>query len=130
MHPEDVLPSWLQARYPTARVVTELPADLVGSLPVIQVVGIGGRHEGHAWNGSPADFASPNVDLDIFAATRSDARDLAMQIHKDLLTVLPGQTVNGAGVLEVVSILSPLWTPYDNTNVRRFTFTVSLRLKK
>lgn len=132
MNPEPLLVSWLRARYTTTdvkRVSTERPADLTGNLPYVQVVGIGGQDEAMAWGGSPAGFARRNVDLDVYAAGRDAARDLAERIHTDLLDALPGSVVDGVLVITTGSILTPMWTADDNTNVRRFTFAVSLRLQ-
>lgn len=120
-HVESVLVTWLKAAFPTARLCTELPANLADVLPVIQVVGIGGTGDRFA-------FDQPRADVDVYAATRSAARDLAQQVHESLLGDLPGQSVDGTFVLSVREFMSPTWTPYDNTTLRRFTLSVGLRI--
>lgn len=121
MNVEPLLVAWLTPRYLSARVSTERPADLNGALPYVQIVGIGGSSDAYR-------FSLPRVDVDVFAATRAAARDLAEQIERDLLENLPGDSVNGVGVLQVSSSMSPTWTPDDNTNIRRFTLSIGLRL--
>lgn len=121
MHVETLLVDWLTGRYPDARVVTERPAKMPARL--VQVIGIGG-------SGSDAfRFTLPRADVDVFAATRSAARDLAEQIHRDLLENLPGTTIAGTSVISVSSSMLPTWTPDDNTNIRRFTLSIGLRLQ-
>lgn len=121
-HIEDLLPPVLRTAFPGVRVVTETPANLADELPLIQVVGIGG-------SGNIYDFENPRVDLDVFAGDRGDARHLAQQIHDWLLRELPGQTLGiGSAVLSVTEFMAPVWTPYDNTTVRRFTLSVGMRL--
>lgn len=120
-HIEPLLVAALKAQFPSARVVTETPANLVDVLPVIQVGGIGG-------SGDAYQFDTPRADIDVYAATRDAARTLAQQIHDWLLRDLPGQTLGSAFVLKVTEFMSPVWTPYDNTTVRRFTLSVGLRL--
>lgn len=121
MNAEPLLVAWLTMRYPGTRVSTERPADLSAVLPYMQVIGIGG-------NGDLYRFSLPRVDVDVFASTRSSARDLAERVHLDLLQNLPGDSVDGTSVLSVASNMSPTWTPDDNTNLRRFTLSVGLRL--
>ena len=121
MNAEPLLVAWLTTRYPGARVSTERPADLSAVLPYMQVIGIGGT-------GDLYRFSLPRVDVDVFASTRSSARDLAERVHLDLLQNLPGDSVDGTSVLSVASNMSPTWTPDDNTNLRRFTLSVGLRL--
>jgi hypothetical protein len=120
-HVEPLLVSWLKAAFPTARLCTETPADLVDVLPVLQVVGIGGT-------GDRFQFDEPRADVDVFGASRDAARTLAQQVRASLLEDLPGQMVDGAMVLSTKEFMSPVWTPYDNTAVRRFTLSVGLRL--
>ena len=119
MHPESLLVAWLTPRYPDARVVTERPEAMPAQL--IQVIGIGGQTDRFR-------VGDQRCDIDVFAATRIDARDLATAIERDLLENLPGQTVNGIAVQQVASFMSPTWTADDNTNIRRFTLGVGLRL--
>lgn len=120
-HVEPVLLAWLNSTFPGVRTCTETPANLGDVLPVLQVVGIGG-------SGDQFDFDSPRADVDVYAATRSAARDLAQQVADSILSDMPGQTVDGTFVLSTQEFMSPVWTPYDDTNLRRFTLSVGLRL--
>lgn len=119
-HIEDLLPGALRSKFAGVRVVTELPASLESAVPLLQVVGIGG-------SGDRLQFDNQRVDIDAFAATRSEARDLAQRLHDWLLRDLPGQMLGTATfVLTVSEFLAPTWTPYDNTDVRRFTCSVQI----
>lgn len=120
-HIEALLPPAIRTQFPSVRVVTETPADLASTVPLVRVVGIGGT-------GDQYQFDSPRVDLDAFAATRDEARTLAQSLHDWLLRDLPGQMLADSFVLDVTEFLSPTWTPYENTNVRRFVLSVELRL--
>lgn len=126
-HVEDLLPAVIRAAFPGVRVVTELPAKLAEVAPCVRVTGIGGT--GDRWQ-----FDSPRVDIDVFNVSRDEktarqnARDLAQQIRMWMLQQLPGQTLGASGVLAVTEFMQPTWTPYDNTDLRRFTFSMGLRL--
>lgn len=130
MNPEPLLVSWLRARYTTTdvkRVVTERPATMDSTtLPLVQVVGIGGQDPEVEWGGGTAGFARRSVDLDVYALTRDAARNLAERVNTDLLNALPG----AAGVIAARSILAPMWVADDNTNFRRFTLSMSLFLQE
>lgn len=120
-HVETFLHDWLKARFPAARLCTELPANLADAVPLLQVVGIGGT--GEAYN-----FDSPRADIDAFGLTRTLARELALGVHEAVLNELPGVTINGTTALSASSFMYPTWAPYENTNVRRFVLSVGLRL--
>lgn len=120
-HVEPLLLSWLATAFPGVRTCTETPANLADVLPVLQVVGIGGT-------GDHLRFDSPRADVDVYGATRSAARDLAEQVADSILTDMPGQMVAGVFVLSTQEFMAPTWTPYDDTNLRRFTLSVGLRL--
>lgn len=126
-HIEALLPPAIRSAFAGVRVVTETPANLADVCPLVVVVGIGG-------GGDAYQFDSPRVDLDVFdvdrngATARANSRDLAQDLHDWLLRQLPGQMLGSAFVLSVSEFMSPTWTPYDNTNVRRFTLSVGLRL--
>jgi hypothetical protein len=110
---EPLVRGWLDAQFPTARVVTELPANLADVVPAIQVTRFGGSD----------DFITldaANIDIDTFAATRDASRSLSEQVRAALRLHLPGYAANGAAVQSVTTISAPRWVPYDNTSLRRF----------
>lgn len=119
---ETVLVEWLRTAFPSVRVVTETPANLADVLPVIQVTRFGGADEY-----IPA-FDNPSMDFDVYAATRDAARGLAHDVRDSLRGDLPGATVLGVSVVRVRSISGPAWTFYNNTSMRRFTYSANLRL--
>lgn len=116
-----LLVEWLSARL-GMRVVTELPADLTGELPLMQVAVFGG------YTVNPA-METVNVDIDVYvpptadgAADPATASDLAELVRSAVLYGLPGYTtpdgkatVNGAQ-----NIARPTPRPHDQTAVRRY----------
>ena len=120
-HIEPLLVTALKAQFPSARICTETPSDLADVLPCIRVTGIGG-------SGDRYQFDTWRVDFDTFDATRDDARTLAQDVHDWVLRELPGTTLGTAFVLSTAEFMAPAWTPYDNTNLRRFTLAAQLRL--
>jgi hypothetical protein len=110
---EPFVRSWLAAQFPTARVVTETPANLADVLPVIEVTRFGGSDE-------VIVLDSANIDVDVYAATRDAARTLGEQVRTALRLHLPGYASAGAAVQSVTTISAPRWVPYDNTSLRRF----------
>lgn len=121
---EPVLVAWLTGAFPDARVVTETPADLAANVPCIRVRRIGGADEA-VWT-----FDNPTMDFDCYAVGRAAARDLAYAVRASLRRDLPGQIVAGAFVLSCRTFSGPVWTPYDNTDLRRFTYSAEFRLQE
>lgn len=119
---ESVLVAWLEGVFPAARICTETPADLADVVPCIQVSRFGGSDD------EVPTFDNASMDFDCYAATRAAARTLAYDVRSSLRNDLPGQTVGGAFVGRVRSISGPSWTPYDNTKLRRFTYSAQIRL--
>lgn len=111
--PERLLIPWLAAEL-GVRVVSETPASLDTVVPLLQVTGIGGS------DFTPT-FDACNVDVDSYAATRGESEDLSSAARQALMFTLPGKIVGGAVVASVRTIMRPTWTPYDDTNLRRFT---------
>lgn len=119
---EAVLVTALAAHFTSARVVTETPSNLADVLPCVRVTRFAGTSD-DIWT-----FDNPSVDFDCYAATRTAARTLAYQVRTYIRSVLPGTTVAGAFVAKAQDIQGPVWTPYDNTSLRRFTYSAALRL--
>lgn len=115
---ELALTTWAREAFDVTSA-TDTPADLAGSLPFVQVRQIGGT--GTRFSGEP------RVDVDVYAGTYSDARDLAGRVH-DALMMLRGE-VNGAIIRDVSVAMMPSARPYDNTGLRRIgaTYYVSAR---
>lgn len=120
---ELLLVHWLPARLVGARVLTDTPADMAKSLPLVQVSRFGG-----ADSDPVVDVAS--VDVDAYAATRGDAARLCEQVREALRFGLPGQTVDGVQVYAVDTIGGPSVRPFDVTGVRRFGATFRLTVRK
>lgn len=103
------------------RVVAETPANLATVVPLLQVTGIGGS------DFTPT-FDSCNVDVDSYAASRGESEDLSNAARHFLMWLLPGQILGGAVVASVRTIMRPTWTPYDDTDLRRFTASYAVVL--
>lgn len=119
---ELVLVAWLHDAFPDARVVTETPANLQDVLPCIRVTRFGGADE------EVSTFDNPTLDFDCYAATRADARSLAYAVRSSIRNDLPGQTRAGAFASRSRTLAGPVFTPYDDTTLRRFTYSAQIRL--
>lgn len=104
------------------RACTELPADLAGELPLVQVQVIGGAEL------NPA-VETVSVDIDVYVGPTAEGlpdpgtgSDLAERIRTALLYVLPGYvTPDGhATVVGASTVSRPAPRPYDQTPIRRY----------
>lgn len=119
---EALVLAWLRSQFPGARVVSELPADLVGNLPALQVARVGG---------ADSQFLDhPMVDVDIYGVDRETARALAYQVWDNLRYTLPGNPAATHWVSRVTTIAGPNADPYPNPDVRRFSLTVQLIVRR
>ena len=119
--PERLLIGWLTLEL-GVRVVAETPASLATVVPVLQVTGIGGS------DFTPT-FDTCNVDVDSYAASRGESEDLSNRARAALMFTLPGKLIGGAAVVASVrTIMRPTWTPYDDTDLRRFTASYAVVL--
>lgn len=111
-----------KAKFTGTRVATETPGNLADVLPCIVISRFGGVED------EVYTFDNPNVDFECYAATRAAARTLAHQVRTWVRKELPGTSISGAAVSRTRTISGPAWTPYDNTGVRRFTYSATIRL--
>lgn len=120
---ETVLVAAAAAHFTSARVCTETPPDLATVLPVIRITRFGGGAD------QVYTFDNPQVDFDCYAATRAAAQTLAYQVRSWLHGTVDGTTLSSvAFVARVQDIQGPTWTSYENTAVRRFTYSAEIRL--
>jgi|SRR5690606_7669830 len=118
---ETVLIEYLSSEFPAALVLTETDDELADTLPVVKVERIGGGDR-------VITFDVARVDVEVFAATRFDARDLSEQIRSNLRYVLPGKTITGAVVGDVNTISGPNSAPWEDTSIRRFVATYEITI--
>lgn len=119
---ETGLIGWLADEFPSpTRVVAETPANL-GTVPCIQATRVAGGGEFFS------TFDNPIFSIHCFGKTRALAADLAESVRVAMRDDLEGQSLGTAFVLSVSTQQAPAWTPYDNTNLRRFTATYALRV--
>ncbi|MEU5976389.1 hypothetical protein [Streptomyces sp. NPDC047315] len=96
-----------------ARVLTELPENLLDVLPVVQVQRVpGGGDDGYR-----LDRAL--VDVDVYAPTRLLASQIAQQVRNELVVLLRGATTTRAVFGRVSTVAAPAWRPYENPGLRR-----------
>lgn len=105
---------WLQAKAgPDVVVRDEVDNKLLNELPTIQVQ----RLPAGGDDGFRLDRAL--VDVDVYAATRGEALDLAKLVRGWLLTQLRGSATSRAQYGRVNSSPPPAIRPYENTGLRR-----------
>jgi hypothetical protein len=115
---EAELVAWLKAQL-AVRVVTDLPANLEGAAPVVQIARVGGDDDG-------IRLDRAIVDVDVFAATRPASSQLMTRTRVALLTQLRGVVTSGATFTSARTISAPSWRPYENNNLRRFGATFEI----
>jgi hypothetical protein len=95
-----------------------LPSNLAYDLPVVQVVTYGGTEP-------TLTIDESYVDVDVYAASRSQAKALAEQIRAAIMTRLIC-TVGGVPVAKRRLVQRPSLRPYDNTAIRRIGATYAI----
>lgn len=113
---EAALVPTLQAVNPTARVLTSTPNNLDAILPVIKVADTGG-------SGTMFRMDAQGVEIDVFAAAKGAAQDLAWSVYHWLMEQTPVAFGN-IGVLRVDASSLPVETSYANPDVHRYSFHV------
>lgn len=124
---ETVLVAAAVAHFTGKRICTETPNDLAAVLPAIRITRFGGASD-YIYT-----FDNPRVDFDCYAASRGAAQTLAYDVRAWVRTILPGTTIGNdtigrAFVARAQDFDGPRFSPYDNTSLRRFTYTAELRL--
>jgi hypothetical protein len=117
---ESVLVGWMGGLLGDARVCTDLPADLSGNAPLVQVRRITGGVSSRTQDAAV-------VDVHAFGADDAAASELAIQAE----TLLLGSrniTTGGAVVRGSESVVRPRWVPYVDTSVRLYAATYTIRL--
>lgn len=114
---EQILVDYLAAQL-QVRTCTELPAELAvpDTLPIVQVEEVFGPGE------SVPSLDVCDVDIDAYAETRPDAKDLAERVRSLIMYDLPGRTfANGlVSISKVSTDRKPSRLPYDDSGIRRF----------
>jgi hypothetical protein len=103
-------------------VVTELPLQLADRVPVVRVLGAGGHDD--------RITSRERVDVESFAATRGEARELAGQVRTAMHAA--SHTVIDGWLIDLVHTeAGPMWLDYQNENVRRYlaTYLVLTRVR-
>ncbi|WTL23958.1 hypothetical protein OG875_04715 [Streptomyces sp. NBC_01498] len=112
---------WIQAKTgPSIVVRDEVDNNLLAELPTIQVQRIPGGGD----DGFRVDWAM--VDIDVYAATRSEAIGLAKSVRGWLLTELRGSKTSRAVYGRIRSSPPPAVRPYENTGLRRVGATYEI----
>ncbi|MFP8944698.1 hypothetical protein ACLIYM_25145 [Streptomyces fenghuangensis] len=113
---------WTQARLgPDVVVRDELDNNLASELPTVQIEVVGGDDDGFRLD-------RPLVDVNVYAATRGAALDLARTVRGLYLTDLRGARTANAVVGLVRTMSRPAVRPYENTALRRAGATYQMHL--
>lgn len=108
------------ARFPQAVVRDELDNNLVAELPTIQITQIpGGGDDG-------LKLSRPIIDIDVYAADRSTAIALAIEVHDWVTRELRGSTSSVVVIGRTGCLSLPAIRPYENTSLRRAGGTYEL----
>jgi hypothetical protein len=106
---------------PSVTVDTEWPENLAENLPVV-AVSRGGGGEGIRYVRD-----DPRMDIDVLAATKAEAHDLA-QLVRAHLTAARGTTQPGARIYDV-GFTSMIWLPDPVTNIPRYVLVMDWELR-
>lgn len=115
---EAELVAWLTDQL-NERTLTDLPANLVDALPVVQIQRVGGGDDG-------VRLDRAFVDVDVYAVSRQAASTLMGQTRSLLLTGLRGTVTTAAVFTSARTISAPAWRPYENPGLRRFGATFEI----
>lgn len=115
---EAELVAWLTARL-DERTLTDLPANLMDELPVVQIQRVGGNDDG-------IRLDRAFVDVDVYAASRQAASQLMSRTRSLLLTGLRGAVTDAAVFTSARTVSAPSWRPYENPGLRRFGATFEI----
>lgn len=111
---------WL-ARCLKVPVASETPHDLASRLPFVRVVLVGGSTPN-------VSLDAPLLAVDAFAADRPQAIALANRVRTLLSYGSLGADLMGGRIGQVSTVTAPLWAPWDNSSVRRYTATYRITL--
>lgn len=126
---EALVVDWLTERLPGVRVLVDLPARFDDALPVVRVTCIGGAGRWQPWNpGALPLVRDARIDIDVFAANREQAADLAVQVSNELFAAR-GHADRWGRVAAVRQEAGPAWRPDYNPNIRRFGLTSVLTIR-
>ncbi len=114
-----VLVEDLEALAGVGHTGTETPADLLGALPFIRVLRVGG--------GSDRLNDFPAVDIDVFAGTYAAAELLAEQVRQRVVGPPPAVAVLDRAVCEVAPRELPWGTPDDGVRRWGATYLITTR---
>lgn len=107
----------------SARVLTDLPDAFESApQPIVRVERIGGPTSVELVKDEP------RMDVETFAATKTIAADLALEIAS-ILPTLRGQTIAGGVVVDVSTDSGPARRPDFNPKIRRYGLTSQLTIR-
>ena len=119
----EVMVAFLTGQLPTTRACTSLPDNLVDAVPLLQVVRASGAVFGRRYDRAL-------FDLNAFGADEDAASTLARQAEALLLAPINQTFPDLSAVLgSAESVRRPQWVPYENTNVRLYAATYSIKLR-
>lgn len=117
---EALLIPWLEDKL-DIKVVSELPPN--AAMPIVRLYRISGAENDYKLD-------RPIIDVDVFAATRPEAADIAECVRSAIRLDLRGAVFGGAVVTYSFTIIGPRWLPDTNTDLRRYSATYEVLLHK
>lgn len=106
------------AAFPGKRVLTATPNDLVSQMPVIKLLATGG-------SGAPFRFDTTGIEVDVYAESKPESSALAWDAYHWFMEQLPPK-IGHVGIMRVESTTLPIQTSYENPDVSRYTFNVTI----
>ena len=116
---EKTVIGWLRGQGYDARA--ELDNNLVDELPVVHVQSLGGEDDGFL-------LERALIEIDVYAATRTDAYSISQHLRGLLHTQLRGSSTGDVVVGGVDTVSSPAFRPYEDTGLRRIGATYAIHL--
>lgn len=113
-----VLADDLEAIVGSGHTGGETPVDLLAKLPFVRILRIGGPSDPHN------DY--PTVDIDVYAATYTEAELLAERIRQRIVGPPPAARVLDKAQCTV----SPFEAPWPDDTIRRFNATYALTTRR
>jgi hypothetical protein len=107
------------------RFALDTPADLAGTVPLVQLQTVGGPS-----SDNNAGLVAATVSVDCFEADYSAASELAWTVDNGFRTALPGTSYGGVVFGKVRTLTIPGRRPWADVAVRRYGQTYQVWFAK
>jgi GGDEF domain-containing protein len=124
---ESRLIAWLKTTLDMTHVYEggpeDVPHNLTAIVPIVMVDRFGGSD-------ATVSLDDANVDVEVYASTRTAAKALAERIRGEIRLNLTGKTLAGAVIARVATIGAPAVLPFDSGPVRRVGASYRIRVHR